>query len=303
MHDETEDWLKSRVKEPLITGSELLPGTLVGDCKIVAMLGRGGFAEVYKATAPDGKEVAVKILHRLDEKSRARFEMESRILLGIRHPNLPRAFSFGSCGERPYMVMELLGTYELPHRDRTVAIFLGKIVSAIQMLHAHGYLHRDIKPQNVLMREDGEPVVVDFGLACPISKVERSRKAISVDGQNRVAVGTPGYSAPEQFTGQDAGVEADVHAIGVLIRACFGEKMPKCWNDISMKATNSDPEVRYRTVEGLGKAIRRRHWKRIAVLFLAFVAVVLLIALAWPHVAEKVEDGRTPSIVPRDSRY
>lgn len=302
MHDETDDWLKSRRKEPLITGGELLPGTLVGDCKIVALLGRGGFAEVYKATAPDDREVAVKMLHRLDEKSRARFEMESRILLGIRHPNLPRAFSFGSCGERPYMEMELLGTYELPHRDRAVAIFLGKIVSAIQALHAHGYLHRDIKPQNILMREDGEPVVVDFGLACPISKAERSRKAISVDGQNRVAVGTPGYSAPEQFTGQDAGVEADVHAIGVLIRACFGEKMPKCWNDISMKATNSDPEVRYRTVEGLGKAITRRHWRGYLMLIGVVTILAVTVMLAWGHVSRLLNERNVPHELPTTQR-
>lgn len=228
MEDKTENRLKSHENVPLITGGELLPDTLVGDCKIVALLGRGGFAEVYKATAPDGKEVAVKMLCRLDEKSRAHFEMESRILLGIKHPNLPRVFSFGSYGERPYMVMELLGRYERPHSERQIAIFLGKIVSAIQALHAHGYLHRDIKPQNILMRKAGEPIVVGFGLACPISETN---------------------------------VEADVHAIGVLIRTCFEEKMPTLWNDISMKATNPDPAVRYRTVEELGTAIRRRYWK------------------------------------------
>lgn len=303
MKDDFDSWLEGREKEPAIPEGELLRGTSVGECRIVTLLGRGGFAEVYRGEDADGKPVAIKMLHRLDVKARMRFELESRILLKVGgHPNLPQLVSFGSCGERPYMVMELLKGCELPNRDRKVAAFLQKVISAVQALHKHGYLHRDIKPQNILMRDDGEPVLVDFGLACPISKAERAKKAISVEGLNRIAVGTPGYSAPEQFSGQDAGVEADVHAIGVLMRKCFGEKMPKCWDDICMKATNSNPEVRYRTVEALGKAIDRRHWRGFLMLIGAGVVIAVTVALAWGHVAQLLKEKEVPHELPISHR-
>lgn len=304
MEDMFDKWLDSRPADEVPSDGELLPGTRVGACKVVALLGRGGFAEVYRGEDADGCPVAVKILQRLDEKSRARFELETKILLQVRHPNFPRMLSFGSCGERPYVVMELLKPFEMPRGDRPTARFLQTIVRATGALHRQGYVHRDIKPDNVLMRPNGDPVLVDFGLACPLSQVARERNALSVEGPAKVGVGTYGYSAPEQFSGQDVGREADVHAIGMLIRKCFDGELPKCWRNIYLTATNSDPSIRYRTVEKLGEAIRRRHWRKVVAIVVGALVLTLTCVLAWGPVSESLRDSKDPVILPKDmQRY
>ena len=304
MADQFDSWLDTRPVDEGPAEGELLPGTRIGVCKIVALLGRGGFAEVYRGEDADGRPVAIKILHQLDDKSRARFELETKILLEIQHPNFPRMLSFGSCGERPYVVMELLRHYEMPRGDRSVARFLRTVISAVGALHRHGYVHRDIKPSNILMRTNGAPVLVDFGLACPLSQIERDKNALSVDGQAKVGVGTYGYSAPEQFSGQNVGREADVHAVGMLIRECFDGELPKGWRSVYLTATNSDPATRYRTVEKLGEAIRRRHWRRTAIAVVGFVVLLVLGALIWADVSEHLADSQVKPVVERDhSRY
>lgn len=262
MDDNFDSWLSERREESLAGDGEFLRGTMFGDYRVVALLGRGGFADVYKATDSRGGVVAIKVLHRLDDKSRARFVRESEILSQIRHDNIPRLLCFGCCGNRPYMVTELLVNHDLPTEDRKIAVFLKQIISAVEELHRHGFVHRDIKPANILAREDGTPVLIDFGLACPISAVEREKDGLSVEEGRNVAVGTVGYSAPEQFAGLGAGPEADVHALGALIGDCFGERMPKCWRRIYLNATASNPKSRYPSASALGRAIRSRHRAR-----------------------------------------
>ena len=276
MNDDFEDWLAGREEEVPAEDGELFPGTAVGDYRIVALLGRGGFADVYRAKGVDGEAVAVKILHKLDDKSRARFVRESEMLLQIRHRNIPRLLSFGSCGNRPYMVTELLKDCELPSSDHGVALFLRQIMSAVEELHRHGFIHRDIKPANILARDDGTPVLIDFGLVSPISAVQREKEALSIEDGKKVAVGTPGYSAPEQFSGLPAGKEADVHAIGALIAECYPNGMPGCWKGIHLKATTSNQKLRYQTVHALRRAVSMRHWRKVVVsaLLAALVCVI-----------------------------
>lgn len=276
MSDDFENWLADREAEIPAEDGELSPGTAVGDYRIVALLGRGGFADVYRAKGADGEAVAVKMLHKLDDKSRARFVRESEILLQIRHRNIPRLLSFGSCGNRPYMVTELLKDCELPSSDHGVALFLRQIMSAVEELHRHGFIHRDIKPANILARDDGTPVLIDFGLVSPISAVQREKEALSIEDGKKVAVGTPGYSAPEQFSGLPAGKEADVHAIGALIAECYPNGMPGCWKGIHLKATTSNKKLRYQTVHALRRAVSMRHWRKVVVsaLLAALVCVI-----------------------------
>ena len=277
MEDNFDNWLAERGREVPEDDGRLLPGTLVGDYRIIALLGRGGFADVYRASGKDGESVAVKMLHKLDDKSRARFVRESEILSQIKHRNIPRLLSFGCCGDRPYMVTELLKGYELPSSDHRVAVFLRQIMSAVEELHRHGFIHRDIKPTNILARDDGTPVLIDFGLASPISALQREKEALSIEDDKKVAVGTPGYSAPEQFSGLPAGKEADVHAIGALIAECYPSGMPGCWNGIHLKATTSNPKSRYQTVHELRMAVNMRHWRKVVASALA-VALIGFIA-------------------------
>ena len=278
MEDDFDNWLAERVDD-ISTGERELPaGTLVGDYRIVALLGRGGFADVYRATGGNGAAVAIKMLHRLDDKSRARFVRESEILSQIRHRNMPRLLSFGSFGDRPYMVTELLKGCELPDSDRKIAKFLRQIMSATEELHRHGFIHRDIKPANILSRDDGTPVLIDFGLASPVSVAKRETEALSIEDGKPVAVGTVGYSAPEQFSGLPADRAADVHAIGALIDACYPREMPSCWRRIYLVATASNPKSRYQTVQELRRAINRRHWRKVLV---STLVVILLGVIAF----------------------
>ena len=297
MADPFDSWLDSRPADESPSDGELLPGTRIGACKVVALLGRGAFGEVYRGEDVDGRPVAIKILHRLDDKARARFELETKVLLQIRHPNFPQMLSFGSCGERPYVVMELLKAYELPNKDRAVACFLRKVIAAVGELHRHGWVHRDVKPANLLMREDGELVLADFGLVCPLSNAERERNALSVENELKVGVGTKPYAAPEQFNGQPVGRPADVHAIGMLIRDCFGDRMPKCWERIFLSATNTNPEIRYQTVGELSKAISRRHLlKTLVVVAVVVVVGAVLAEILWAPVANMAEEKRDDAI-------
>ena len=274
MEDDFDKWLAERAKESIpVNDGELPAGTCVGEYRIIALLGHGGFANVYRAIGRNGEAVAIKMLHKLDDKSRARFVRESEILSQIRHRNIPRLLSFGSFGDCPYMVTEFLMGCELPASDRKIAKFLGGIMSAVEALHRHGFIHRDIKPDNILSRSDGTSVLIDFGLAAPISVARREREGLSVEGGKQVGVGTLGYSAPEQFSGLPADRAADVHAIGALIDACYRGKMPRCWRRIHLVATASNPKSRYQTVPELRRAIRRRHWR--TVLFSVVVAILL----------------------------
>ena len=256
MEDDFDNWLAERVDDTSAGEGELPTGTLVGDYRIVALLGRGGFADVYRATGGNGAAVAIKMLHKLDDKSRARFVRESEILSQIKHRNMPRLLGFGSFGNRPYMVTELLKGCELPDTDRKVVKFLEQITSAVEELHRHGFIHRDIKPANILSRDDGTPVLIDFGLASPVSVAKRETEALSVEDGKPVAVGTPGYSAPEQFTSCEATAASDIHAIGMLINACFKGKPPSNWSRLIERATCSIGSRRYQSVKDMRIAIR-----------------------------------------------
>ena len=282
MEDPFDSWLAERPKDDAPPEGELLKGTSFDGYRIVALLGRGGFAEVYRGEDENGQPVAIKILHKLDEKSRKRFARESRILAQVRHLNMPTSFGSGSCGNRPYLVTELLTDFELPCGDGEIAKFLKKIIGAAEALHRNGFVHRDIKPSNILRRKDGEPVLIDFGLACPMEKTKREQDGLSLEGSTPVAVGTPGYSAPEQFNGTATDGKADVHAIGVLIGKCFaGRKMPGCWHRIYLRATSSNPDARYPSVAELRRAIGRRHWLKIGGGLLVGCVLTVIACLIW----------------------
>jgi len=271
--------LDNRQKVMADQDGKLLEGIFVGDYRIVALLGRGGFAEVYRANGRNGEAVAIKILHKLDDKSRARFARESEILSRIKHRNIPRLLGFGSCGDRPYMVMELLKCCELPSSDHEIVKFLEQIMSAVEELHRHGFIHRDIKPSNILSRDDGSPVLVDFGLAAPISREQRNKEELSIDAGKRVGVGTPGYSAPEQFTSGDATEASDIHALGMLINECFNGNPPASWSHLVERSTSTTKSRRYQSIKEMMAAIGDASDARpMAALVAELLSIPLLVA-------------------------
>src|SRR4030095_10853527 len=201
-------------------------GERIGAYAIIRELGRGGMGAVYLGERADGqfqKLVAIKILKRgtdTDEVLR-RFRIERQILANLEHPNITRLLDAGTTTDGlPYFVMEFIaGTpitrfvqrEDVDLRGR-LKLFL-KVCSAVDLAHRHQIIHRDIKPGNVLVSDEGEPKLLDFGIA----------KLLSVDSEDGITTVaaertlTPMYAAPEQSAGQPATVATDVYSLGALL--------------------------------------------------------------------------------------
>ena len=281
MSDPFEEWKSARGREPI--PSSIPAGTEIGEYKVLGLIGRGGSAEVYSAAHVKlGATVAIKILHKLTDQSRIRFDREAKILSGTTHPCFPQFKSYGEFEGRPYIVTELLGPCVLPRTDKDAARFLLKVLDGVGCLHRLGFVHRDIKPANILMRNGKEPVLTDFGLACPISAPRQIMGRISIVDGRPAGVGTPGYAAPEQFEGGEVSAATDVHAVGMLADECFDGKPPRCWRRIIRGAAQTIIRQRFASSEEMARAIGRRHWRRNAALSVVSVAAIL--ALAWGSV-------------------
>jgi eukaryotic-like serine/threonine-protein kinase len=209
-------------------------GERIGAYAIIKELGRGGMGAVYLARRADGqfqKLVAIKILKRgtdTDEVLR-RFRIERQILANLDHSNITRLLDAGITGDGlPYFVMEFIeGTpitrfvqrENLDLRGR-LALFL-KVCSAVDLAHKNLVIHRDIKPGNVLVKDDGEPKLLDFGIAKLLNS--------SDDGDVTAAVErrlTPTYAAPEQAAGKSVSVATDVYSLGALLYELLTNQPP-----------------------------------------------------------------------------
>ena len=282
--DALEDFLESH--EPIACGASLASGTLLAGWRIVAFLGRGGSAEVYRVVHLSlPLQGALKILIRNEASHVERFRRETELLAKLRHPAFPRFLGSGEVEGRPYIIMELLEPMELPHDDKAVAKFLVSVAEGVKALHSRGIIHRDIKPQNIMRRADGSPVIIDLGLAkrySPLSRLKMPATLSVVDGK-RVGLGTPRYAAPEQFSGGEISPAADIHALGMLADECFGGKAPLCWMRIIRRCSSSIPFLRYQSADDFIRAVRRRHWLRNMLWSgLVLVALVLVALFTMP---------------------
>ncbi len=205
--------------------NDLPPGTLIGAFEILAPLGRGGMGAVYQArNRITGDVRALKLI--LPELAASaefvdRFVREIRLAMAVEHPNLVRVFEPGMDGELIFLPMELLQGEPLGariHRDRVVTVeaaiaLVQSIGSALSALHARGILHRDVKPSNVFLAQDGANVVpklLDLGAG---KEVGASDELTSTG----LAIGSPHYMAPEQAAGQkNVDARIDQYALAVL---------------------------------------------------------------------------------------
>jgi len=254
-------------------------GECVGDWRILAFLGRGGSSEIYRAAnVVTGIIAALKILSKTDDHARERFKREVRLLAEMRSVAFPKFYGAGEFGGRLYLAEELLEPIELPSRDRDVARFVLCVASGVEELHGLGFIHRDIKPGNIMRRPStGESVLIDMGLAKGSEETAQTRnETLSVVDGRAVGVGTPGFSAPEQFIGGRISAATDIHALGMLANACFNGNPPIAWTEIIRRSTSSIPEQRYATVAEFMSAIRRRHAAR----YFLLCAIALCIAVA-----------------------
>lgn len=287
MSDGERDDIESFLAEhdPFEKAPSIHSGDKIGDWRVTAFLGRGAASEVYRAENIVTRQIgAIKVQMRGDDKAHERFRREVLLLADAACDALPRFYGAGEHDGRVFFAMELLTPTDLPSSDAAVAKFMLGVCAGVEALHARGYVHRDIKPLNVMRRPStGEPVLIDMGLA---KESFESQKTISdtlsvVDG-HAVGVGTVGYSAPEQFTGGKISAAADVHALGMLANACFNSHPPREWAEIIRRSTSSAPEQRFVTVEDFMRAIRHRHWLRwcVAGVALAVLGITIGTVLA-----------------------
>ncbi len=185
----------------------------IGRFRIVAPLGRGGMGVVYQAIDPHSNvEVALKSLAAGPGE---RLRREGEAIARLDHPGIVRILDTGEELGRPFLVMELVKGKPLDEawaewdlRRRVEAV--ERIARAVAHAHGRGVAHRDLKPGNVLVGEDGTPRVTDFGLAA----VDDARTKLTDPGS---VMGTPAWMAPEQVRGESVGPPADVHGLGSLL--------------------------------------------------------------------------------------
>ncbi|MCA8925838.1 MAG: serine/threonine protein kinase [Planctomycetes bacterium] len=198
----------------------------IGPYTIQDELGRGGMGVVYRALGSDGKAVALKLLlpeRGLSPHARRRFEQELEALTRLRHPGIVPFLASGQHEGAPWVALEFVEGETLTERLRrgppTVqeVIRIGEqLAAALEHVHAAGLLHRDLKPDNVLLR-GGQALLTDFGLALDTTS-DRTRLT-----QTGVHVGTPGFWAPEQGRGDPRahGTWTDVYGLGAVLYACL----------------------------------------------------------------------------------
>ncbi len=206
----------------------------IGPYELLAPLGRGGMGIVYRARhAALGRDVAIKVIigpHARDPLHLERFRLEALAAARLRHPNLVAIHDVGADGEAAYIVMELVEGESLgdrierdgPMPARAAAALVEKLARALHYAHESLILHRDVKPANVLVGDDGEPRLADFGLAKQLDGGGASGPTRS--GQ---ALGTPGFMAPEQIRSDDPiGPRADVYGAGATLYALLTGEPP-----------------------------------------------------------------------------
>jgi eukaryotic-like serine/threonine-protein kinase len=208
----------------------------LGPYRLLRAIGRGGMGTVFLAMRDDEEYerlVAVKILRSglEDTELRHRFLAERQILARLEHPNIARLYDGGSTEDgRPYLVMELVeglpvDEYCDRHRltvDQRLALFL-RICSAVQSAHQNLLVHRDLKPANILVTPQGEPKLLDFGIA---KQLEPSAAETDARTRTGLRVMTPHYASPEQVNGGAITTASDVYSLGVLLYELLAGRSP-----------------------------------------------------------------------------
>jgi serine/threonine-protein kinase PpkA len=203
--------------DPAITGSR---DPIPRNYEILRKLAHGEIATVYLARQRNAeRQLVLKVLHQVADSSTGkildRFLREYELIARLDHPNVVKIFDFGVADDHAYIAMEYCGGGSLKRRvaagmDRYEAYRLMRdIAGALGVLHAAGILHRDLKPTNVLFRDDGSLALIDFGLAKQVAL------QAEVTGAGAI-FGTPYYMSPEQGHGEPVDVRGDIYSLGVI---------------------------------------------------------------------------------------
>ncbi|GIW71491.1 MAG: hypothetical protein KatS3mg102_1033 [Planctomycetota bacterium] len=199
-------------------GAALQAGALLGGYRLLERVGEGGFGVVWRAQAPSGRPVALKRLAAPGAQAEELAE-EFRLLARLRHPHIVPVLDFGFDAEgAPYLVTAWiegsgLGSWARGRSLAELAPALAGVLRALEYLHARGVLHRDLKPDNVLVDAAGHALLIDFGLA-------------GLAGAQARRAGTPAYVPPERLLGQPEDARSDLYSFGVLLHELLHGALP-----------------------------------------------------------------------------
>ena len=245
---------------------ELAAGAQLGAFRIVRELGRGGMGIVYLAVRDDGafeQDVAIKWLPvgKVAAMATGQFKHERQILAQLRHPHIARLIDGGSSADgHLWFAMEHVAGIPIDQHVGNAGLdwrqcvqLLLPVIDAVQFAHAHLLVHRDIKPDNVLVDTDGRAMLVDFGVAALLSEVD-ARTAF-----------TEGFASPEQRVGAPPDIRADVWQLGRLLQAIVNvtnhrqanATIPEDLHAIIAHATHATPDKRYPTAAALQTDLKR----------------------------------------------
>ncbi len=213
-----------------------LTGTSEGSYNFQEVLGQGGLGVVYRAAQdPIGRIVAIKVIlpeFANDPNFIRRFESEAQVVARLEHPHIVPLYDFWRKAGRAYLVMRYLGggsVRDLVNEQGKLSLDMvsrisSQTLSAMAFAHRNDVVHRDIKPDNVFLDDDGNAYLSDFGIAKTIG-------TDATDGSGQI-VGTPAYLAPEQIRGIEATAQSDIYAFGIMLYEMLSGARP--FNDVSL---------------------------------------------------------------------
>jgi len=239
------------------------PGQTIGNYKLIKELGRGGMGSVYLAERLDlkGRQAALKIVRsELDSAELLRrFQTEREILAALEHPNIASLYDSGTTDNGlPYFVMEYIEGEDIADYcdrnnvslDGRIALFR-KVCSAVQYAHSRLIVHRDLKPSNILVTKEGEPKLLDFGIA----KFAVNENTDKPGTATALGMMTPSYASPEQLRGETVGTATDIYSLGVVLFELLTGSLPyditgKRIDEIVRAVCETEPERPSSVVSG-----------------------------------------------------
>ena len=252
----------------------LIGKTLDGLYTIQELIGAGGMANVYKAVVsapggpvPEGTVVAVKVLRQElmhDADLVRRFKNESKAISLLNHPNIVKVYDVSVGENLQYIVMECVEGMTLREylnerggkiTSRETVHFIAQILRALDHAHRNGVVHRDIKPQNIMLLDNGQLRMMDFGIA----RISRAENQIQ---SGKKAMGSVHYISPEQAKGEETDPKSDIYSVGVMMYEMLSGKLPFDADDMVEVAIKQIPEAAGRACPGGAAGPRADHGTR-----------------------------------------
>lgn len=222
--------------------ADALVGQRLGAYRIVRPVGRGGMGMVYEAVRDDdefARRVAIKVLPRWGTAGlAARFRLERRLLASLDHPGIARLIDSGTGPDHSlYFVMEFVDGEPIDQWsrgrgldvDERVAL-LARVADAVADAHRHLVVHRDLKPANILVQADGQPKLLDFGIATLVSEEGAESAGLTRTAERRF---TPEFASPEQIRGEPVTTATDVYGLGALLYLLLAGRRPHDLRSVS----------------------------------------------------------------------